>query len=162
MTIEAVDPVQEAEGLAGVLHACVQEGASVSFLLPFSVEDARAYWRGVTGRIVLAAREDGRIVGTVSLALDTPLNQPHRAEVAKMLVHPEARRRGAARALMHELEAVARRKGRTLLTLDTADGSAAEPLYQSLGYQRVGTIPDFAVATDGNGLVATTLYYKRL
>ena len=161
MTIDAVDPVEEAEGLARVLHACVQGGASVGFLLPFSLAEAQKYWRDVRGRVVLAARERDRIVGTVSLTLDTPPNQPHRGEVAKMLVHPDARRRGVARALMRELEVVARREKRTLLTLDTADEGAAE-LYRSLGYAGVGTIPDFAVATDGRGFVATTLYSKRL
>lgn len=164
MTIEAVDPGIEAHGLAEVLRACVAGGASVSFVEPFSLDDARAYWRGLAGtnRIVLAARDEGRIVGTASLVLDTPPNQPHRADVAKVLVHPDARRRGLARRLMEEIEAVARRKGRTLLTLDTVTGGAAEPMYASLGYERIGAIPDYALLPDGVRLVSTTLFYKRL
>ncbi len=164
MTVEVVDPAREADALATVLHACVHAGASVSFVRPFPLTDARRYWRSLSGsdRILLVARDAGRIAGTASLVLDTPPNQPHRADVAKVLVHPDARRRGVARLLMHELEVHARRKGRTLLTLDTVTGGAAEPLYRSLGYERVGTIPDYALDSDGVRLLATTLYYKRL
>lgn len=162
MIIEAIDPIDEAEALGDVLHACVHAGASVHFTLPFTREAAAEYWRGVRGRIVLAAHEDGRILGTVSLILDTPPNQPHRAEVGKMLVHPDARRRGIARALMHELEALARREKRTLLTLDTVSGGEAEGLYRSLGYEFAGTIPDYALLPDGERLVPTSLYFKRL
>jgi GNAT superfamily N-acetyltransferase len=157
------------EALAAVLHASVHAGASVSFVLPFSIQGARAFWRdkvlpGVRsgGRRVLIARVDGEIAGTVQLLLDTPPNQAHRAEVAKMLVHPTARRRGVARALMTALEEMARSEGRTLLTLDTVTGGAAEPLYRSMGYVLVGVIPRYARAASRPELEATTVMYKQL
>lgn len=163
MTIEAVDPAAEADALGDVLYATVLAGGSVHFLDTLSPEDARDYWRGIRGRAVLVARDEhGRIVGTASLILDSPPNQPHRAEVAKMLVHPDARRRGVARALLHELEALARREKRTLLTLDTVAGREAEGLYRSMGYELAGTIPDYAFLPDGSRLVATHLYFKRI
>lgn len=161
-TIETVDPAREAEALGQVLHACVLGGAGVGFVLPFSIEAAQDYWRGREGWIVLAAREGGRTVGTVSLIPAVQPNQPHRADVAKMLVHPDARRRGVARALMQRLEAVARGMGRTLLTLDTEDGSDAETLYRSMGYVPFGTVPDFALKASGDAFVAATFYFKRL
>ena len=162
MTIETVDPEKEAEALGDVLHACVLGGAGVNFILPFSVEAARAYWRVREGWIVLAAREGERIVGTVSLIPAGQPNQPHRADVAKMLVHPDMRRRGIGRALMVEVEDPARRMGRTLLTLDTEDGSDAESLYLSMGYVPFGTVPDFALKASGDAFVAATFYTKRL
>jgi len=134
--------------LGEVLHATVHCGAGVSFVVPFSLDEARAFWRDkvlpaarARTRRVLLARQGRRIVGTVQLELALPPNQRHRAEVAKLLVHPGARRRGIVRALMKALEAVARSEGRTLLTLDTVTGSYAEPLYLSLGYVPVGVIP---------------------
>lgn len=155
--------------LGALLHACVLAGASVNFVLPFTIGEAEAFWRDRIvgparqgGRIVLAARAGGRIVGTVTLAVDTPPNQPHRAEVTKLLVHPQARRRGIARALMAALEEEARRRGRTLVTLDTRTGDAAEPLYASLGYVTAGVIPDFCRATDCDRLDSTTIMYRRL
>jgi len=155
--------------LSGVLHAAVHAGASVSFILPFSLEDALAFWRdkvlqGVKDhtRVVLVARSEGEIVGTVQLLLDTPPNQPHRAEVAKLLVHPDARRRGIARALMEEIENVARRAGRTLITLDTRTGDSAEPLYRSMGYVLVGVIPRYARDPESRTLEATSILYKEL
>jgi ribosomal protein S18 acetylase RimI-like enzyme len=155
--------------LAGVLHASVHAGASVSFILPFSLDDARAFWREKVapavksgGRHVLVARRDGSITGTVQLLLDTPPNQQHRGEVAKLLVHPEARRLGIARKLMLALEDLARAEGRTLLTLDTRTGDRAEPLYRSMGYTAVGVIPRYALSPEGQGLDATTIMYKEL
>lgn len=162
VTIERVDPSREAEALGAVLHACVHGGASVNFVLPYSIEEATAYWQTVPERIVLAAREGDRIVGTVSLAHDSPPNQRHRAEVAKMFVHPDARRMGVGRALMERLEEVARERGVLLLTLDTEAGSSGEQLYRSMGYQMAGTIPEFALNAAGDQFVATTYYYKRL
>lgn len=162
MTIERIDPAGEIEVLAEILHACVHGGAGVSFVLPFSMDEARAFWRGVEGRLVLAAREAGKLVGTVSLAPATPPNQPHRTEVAKLLVHPGARRRGVARALMVEAERVARAQGSTLLTLDTVTGDRAELLYRSLGYVLLGVVPGYALAPDGKTLVAASFYYKPL
>jgi GNAT superfamily N-acetyltransferase len=141
----------EVDMLADVLHAVVHGGAGVSFILPFSLDDARAFWSqsvlpGVIARRrrMLVARLDGRIVGTVQLDPAWAPNQPHRAEVLKLLVHPDARRRGIARLLMIALEDLARANGWRLLTLDTWTGQAGERLYRSLGYTVVGTIPRFA------------------
>jgi ribosomal protein S18 acetylase RimI-like enzyme len=164
---------EEADGvvemLAGVLHAVVHDGASVGFILPFPLEEARAYW---TERVLQDVRTRRRrlllawvgavVVGTVHLNLDTMPNQAHRAEVSKLLVHPGSRRRGIARALMTELEAIARGEGRTLLTLDTRSGDSAEPLYLSMGYTFVGAIPHFAQAPDSPALDATSILYKEL
>jgi GNAT superfamily N-acetyltransferase len=155
--------------LAEVLRAVVYGGAGVSFFVPFSIEEARAFWsdkvwpgvRAGTRRVILA-RLDGRIVGTVQIDLALPPNQAHRAEVAKLLVHPDARRRGVARAMMIALEAIALAAGRTLLTLDTVTGSHAEPLYQSLGYVTVGVIPGYARAALTPDLESTTIMYKTL
>jgi hypothetical protein len=155
--------------LSEVLHAVVHEGAGVSFILPFSLEDARAFWVekvlpsvGAGTRRVLVARTGTEIVGTVQLDLAVPPNQQHRAEVLKLLVHPAARRRGVARALMIELEAVARSESRTLLTLDTWTGSVAETLYRSLGYITVGMIPRYARGSVTPELDAATFMYKEL
>ena len=155
--------------LADVLHATVHNGGSVSFVLPFPIDAARDFWRdrvlpGVRAgtRRVLVARIDTRIVGTVQLDLATPPNQPHRADVLKMLVHPDARRQGIARTLMVAIEEVARDAGRTLLTLDTVTGGSAESLYRSLGYITVGTIPGYALQVNGTQLEPTTIMYKAL
>ncbi len=159
--IETVDPAREADALGDVLYETVRAGGSVHFLDTLTIEDARDYGRGLAGRAVLVAREEGRIVGTVSRVLDSPPNQPHRAEVAKMLVRPDARRRGVARALMREIHALALREGRSLLTLDTVAGGEAEGLYRALGCEFVGTMPDHALLPDGSRRVATALYFKR-
>jgi GNAT superfamily N-acetyltransferase len=156
--------------LGALLRAVVYGGAGVSFFVPFSLDAAQAFWRdrvlpailAGTRRVVIARDEVGHIVGTVQIDLATPPNQPHRADVAKMLVHPDQRRRGIARALMVELERLARASGRTLLTLDTVTGSAAEPLYRSLGYVTVGMIPGYARAALSEELESTTIMYKRL
>lgn len=155
--------------LGEVLHAVVHTGAGVSFIVPFSPEEARAFWLArvlpaVRARAchVLVARWGARIVGTVQLDLPWPPNQPHRAEVAKLLVHPDARRRGIARALMIALEDIAQSESRTLLTLDTWTGSAAEQLYLSLGYIEVGVIPRFARGAHTPDLEPTTIMYKEL
>lgn len=155
--------------LAEVLHAAVHAGASVSFVLPFEMEEARAFWRekvlpGVEAgtRRLLTARRAGRIVGTVQLDLATPPNQRHRAEVTKLLVHPEARRQGIARALMLAIEEVARREGRTLLTLDTRTGDAAEPLYLAMGYVLAGVIPRYARGPASTEFEAASFLYKEL
>ena len=167
--VDDVLPAQDLDDLAAVLHAAVHAGASVSFVLPFSLEDARAFWhkkvlQGVRDRtrIVLVARSEGEIVGTVQLLLDTPPNQKHRAEVAKLLVHPKLRRRGLARALMEEIERVARREGRTLITLDTRTGDFAEPLYRSMGYVLAGIIPRYACDPEGRNLEPTSILFKEL
>lgn len=167
--LDATGAAQELEALAGLLHACVHAGASVNFVLPFPMEDARVFWREKVfpavargERRLLAARVGGRVVGSVQLDLATPPNQAHRAEVAKLLVHPEARRQGIARRLMETLGAEAAREGRWLLTLDTVTGAAAEPLYLSLGFEIAGRIPQYALAPDGARLEATTVMFKML
>jgi ribosomal protein S18 acetylase RimI-like enzyme len=175
--IEAWQPEPVAAGdldrdlamLAEVLHAVVHDGAGVSFIVPFTLEEARAFWAervlpGVLARSrrVLVARLGQRIVGTVQIDLALPPNQAHRAEVAKLLVHPVARRRGIARALMIEIEAVARREGRTLLTLDTWTGGHAERLYRSIGFEVAGVIPNFARGSTTTALEPATFMYKLL
>ena len=160
---------EDLEMLGHVLHACVHSGASVSFVLPFSRDDAIAFWRDkVVPAVaagdcrVLLARIAGNIVGTVQIDLATPPNQRHRAEVRKLLVHPEARRRGIARKLMSTLEQDARQLGRSLLTLDTVTGASAEPLYLSMGYIRVGVIPGYARRPDSSELDSTTIMFKEI
>ena len=153
--------------LAAILCACVDGGAAVSFLPPLDVATARAFWADATRavavdqRTVLAAWSDGTLVGTVTLGRDTPPNQPHRAEVSKLLVHPDARRRGVARALVLAVEEATRAAGRTLLTLDTREGDAGEALYRGLGWVEAGRIPGYAVNPDGT-LHATVLFYRNL
>jgi ribosomal protein S18 acetylase RimI-like enzyme len=157
------------EELADILCAIVHRGAGVSFVVPFSMEESRAFWidkvlPGVLAgtRCVLVARIANRIVGTVQMDTATPPNQPHRADVTKMLVHPDSQRRGIARALMVRLEEVARARGRTLLTLDTWTGSHAEALYRSLGYVEVGVIPRYARGSTTPALEPATFMYKEL
>jgi GNAT superfamily N-acetyltransferase len=154
------------QALAEVLIDCVAGGASVSFMSPLSVAKASAFWRAVADgvqagqRALFVAEEEGRIVGTVQLIFAQTENQPHRADVSKMLVHRGARRRGLGEALMRAAEAVAREYGRTLLVLDTASGDA-ERLYARLGWQRVGVIPGYAL-WPGGGLCDTTYFYRIL
>lgn len=159
----------EIEMLADVLHAVVHAGAGVSFIVPFSMDEARAFWRdkvlpGVRAhtRCVVVAWLNRRIVGTVQLDLATPPNQAHRADVSKMLVHPIARRRGIARQMMIALEAIAKREKRTLLTLDTVTGGFAEALYKSLGFIEVGVIPGYARTSLTAEMDDTTILYKEL
>lgn len=156
------------DDLATVLHDSVLHGASVNFVQPFPLADARAYWQRQlpdlrTGKaVLLVARQEGDIAGTVMLGLDTPPNQPHRADVKKLLVHSRARRQGLARALMQAIETEARRRGRSLLTLDTEHGSAAEPLYHSLGYTLLGIMPGYALSADGTAAQPCAFFYKTL
>jgi GNAT superfamily N-acetyltransferase len=157
----------EVAGLAAVLVDCVQGGASVSFMLPLPQAKALAFWRQVAdsaarGERVLLVAEDasGSIVGTVQLILDLPENQPHRADIAKMLVHRSARGRGIGAALLRHAEEHARQLGRTLLVLDTAS-DAAERLYERHGWQRCGQIPGYALFPDGRPC-ATTIYFRSL
>lgn len=156
------------EALADVLLDCVQGGASVSFLWPLPRDKALQFWRGVAQGVargeralLLAADAGGRIVGTVQLVLAMPDNQPHRADVAKMLVHRRARRQGVAQGLMQALDEVARQEGRTVLVLDTVTGGDAERLYARSGWQRVGSVPGYALMPDG-ALCATTFFHKQL
>ena len=153
--------------LADILIACVAAGASVSFLPPLSTDAAQGFWRRSLADIALGnkaiwvAWADGELVGTVTLDLAMPPNQPHRAEVAKLLVHPKARRRGVAQALMAALEAEAAQRGRRLLTLDTRADDAGEALYRRLGWQEAGRIPGFALNADGSAS-ATIFFFKQI
>ncbi len=155
------------DALTDVLLDCVEGGASVSFMHPLTRERAAAFWRKVARgveageRVVLVADDDHGVCGTVQLIFDLPENQPHRADVAKMLVHRRARRRGVGAALMRAAEATARECGKTLLVLDTVTDSPAARLYERLGWVRVGTIPGYALYPDG-GLCDTTYYYRQL
>jgi len=155
------------DGLAAVLHDCVAGGASVSYMAPFSHEQARGAFEAVAAdveqghRLLLAAFANGDLVGTVQVNLALPPNQPHRGEIAKLLVHRSARRRGIAQLLMEHAEAEARAEGKTLLVLDTVTGDAAERLYALLGWTRVGVIPGYALYPDGR-LCDTTVFWKAL
>lgn len=155
------------DGLAGVLADCVAGGASVSYMDPFTHGDARAAFEGWLAeieeerRLLVAAFVDGEVVGTVQVVHALPPNQPHRADVAKLLVRRSARRRGIAALLMEHAEAEARAEGKTLLVLDTVTGDDAERLYERLGWTRVGVIPDYALYPDGRPC-ATTVFWKAL
>jgi GNAT superfamily N-acetyltransferase len=162
---------QEAElagELADVLLDCVEQGASVSFMWPLAREKALNFWRGVLQavvrgeRILLVARDvSGQLVGTVQLITAQPDNQPHRADVAKMLVHSNARRQGLGEALMRAAEAHALAAGKTLLVLDTVTNEAGWRLYQRCGWAIAGEVPGFALLPRG-GLVGTMFMYKAL
>jgi GNAT superfamily N-acetyltransferase len=153
--------------LADVLIDCVDGGASVSFMHPLAPARAQAFWRGVAAgvaagdRALLVAEDDTGIVGTVQLVLGQPENQPHRADVSKMLVRRRARRQGLGEALMRAAEQTARDCGKTVLVLDTTTGGDGERLYARLGWVRVGAIPDYALLPRG-GLSGTTFFYKAL
>lgn len=165
--LDAAGAASAERALAEILRACVDNGAAVSFLPPLAPETARAFYHRLASqvaagtRILLAGWANGRLAGTVTLDLDTPMNQPHRADVQKLLVHPEARRHGLARALMAALETEARAAGRALLTLDTKADDAAEPLYRSLFYHEAGRIPRYALNPDGTKH-DTVLFWKEL
>jgi GNAT superfamily N-acetyltransferase len=154
------------QALADVLVDCVDGGASVSFMLPMTRAKALAFWRRVAEgaargeRVLLVAADALGILGTVQVLLEQPENQPHRADVAKMLVHRRARRQGAGAALMRAAEDAAHAAGKTLLVLDTADATAAR-LYERLGWQAAGTIPRYALLPAG-GECATTFFYRSL
>jgi ribosomal protein S18 acetylase RimI-like enzyme len=153
--------------LAEIIIETVAHGGSVSIMHPLSRDDATAFWsRSLAAadagkRVVLGARVSGALVATVTLDLDTPPNQPHRADIAKLMTRIAHRGQGLARALMIEAERTAAERGRTLLTLDTAEEDGAAGLYEKLGYQFVGTIPDYALKPHG-GLTGTHLYFKRI
>lgn len=155
--------------LSELLRDCVADGASLGFVLPFGAAEAARFWRdmvhpALTGphRRLWVAESQGALAGAVQLDCAVMPNQPHRAEVMKLMVRPEHRRRGVARALMASLEAEARIRGRWLLTLDTASPLTAEPLYRSLGYERIGAIPAYALHPIEDRYDATVFMYKRL
>ena len=157
---------QQLQALAELLIDCVDGGASVSFMHPLSMQKALAFWREVADDVVhneralLIAEDDAGIVGTVQLVLDQPENQPHRADLSKMLVLRRARRQGLGELLMQAAEQVARECGKSLLVLDTASDEAAR-LYARLGWQQCGVVPGYALLPHG-GLCDTTYFYREL
>lgn len=165
--LASTDLEEHLDALASVLADCVAGGASVSYLAPFSLEDARGAFEAFAveveqgRRLLLAAFAGGALVGTVQVILALPPNQPHRAEIAKLLVHRSARRRGVAQLLMEGAEAEARAAGKTLLVLDTVTGDSAERLYERRGWARVGVIPGYALYPDGRPC-DTTVFWKTL
>ena len=157
------------DSLAELLRDCVLDGASIGFVLPIPASTSETFWRdrvlpGVRARtrLLLVAETAGSVIGTVQLGLDTPPNQPHRADVAKLLVHPSQRRRGVARALMVELESRAASLGRHLLTLDTRTGDPSGRLYTAFGYRTVGVIPGYCLDPTSERFDSTTIMYKTL
>lgn len=167
-TLSSVPSARERDELVTLLTECVHGGASIGYLAPLPVEEARAYWQKVIGdiaggyRVIFVAREAGAIVGSAQLAVESRPNGRHRAEVQKVLVRPGARRRGIASCLMSEVEAVARHRGLTLLFLDTSDGhGGARAFYDALGYTYAGGIPGYALDPDGTA-ADNAIYYKRL
>jgi GNAT superfamily N-acetyltransferase len=164
--LHTLDPAQ-IDGLAEVLIDCVEGGASVSFMHPLTRDRAVAFWRRVADgvaagqRAVLAAEDARGLCGTVQLIFDLPENQPHRADLAKMLVHRRARRQGLGAALMQAAEATARECGKTLLVLDAVTDGDAARLYARLGWTRVGDIPRYALMPRG-GFCSTTVFYRDL
>jgi len=161
---QTIDALPE---LCDVLAACVNGGASVGFMLPFSPQDAESFWRSVAENVTegstihVVAEVEGQVVGTVQVGFASKPNQPHRGDLMKLLVHPSARGLGLARKLMQRVEEEAAKRGRSLLVLDTATGSDAEAIYPRLGWERVGVIPDYALFPDGR-YCGTTLFYKRI
>jgi GNAT superfamily N-acetyltransferase len=166
--LAASDVEAELESLAEVLHACVRDGASIGFILPFALSDSRAFWTSVQAEVterrtrMFAARHEGRLVGCVLLQLAMKQNQQHRATVAKLLVHPNERRRGTGRALMQAVEAAARAEGRVLLILDTRAGDVSERLYRSVGFHLAGVMPAYARHPVDEVLEDCSVMYKRL
>jgi ribosomal protein S18 acetylase RimI-like enzyme len=166
--IKALSPSPEIRAtLSEMLIETVANGGSVSFMHPLSQAAAEAFWRdslaaaGRGERIILGAFDGDRLIGTVTLLLDLPPNQPHRAEIAKMMTRVSHRHRGIATALLREAERIAIARGRWLLVLDTAEDEGAAGLYERMGFQLTGLIPDYALKPHG-GLTGTLIYWKRL
>ncbi|MES2037476.1 MAG: GNAT family N-acetyltransferase [Pseudomonadota bacterium] len=166
--LDAAQAQANVAALTDVLTDCVAGGASVSFMWPLPRERALQFWQGVADgvarkeRILLVARDDnGDIIGTVQLITAMPDNQPHRADVAKMLVHRKGRRRGIAQALMAAVEKAAIAEGKTVLVLDTVTGGDAERLYERAGWQKVGVVPNYALMPDGE-FCGTTFFHKQI
>ncbi|WP_306258100.1 GNAT family N-acetyltransferase [Pararhizobium sp. IMCC21322] len=155
--------------LTDLLHCCVHQGASIGFVLPFSIQDGEAFWQqrvrpslATNRRVVIVAEVDGKIAGSVQLDCDLMPNQKHRADVSKLLVHPSCRRQGIARTLMAELERQALKRQLTLLVLDTRTCDAAQALYASIGFEVAGTVPGFALDPFSRKFDATTYMFKKL
>jgi GNAT superfamily N-acetyltransferase len=165
--LDGDEAMRAIDALSDLLIDCVAGGASVGFLSPLSRERAQVFWHGVAAavaraeRLLFVAEDDRGIVGSAQLVLAQPDNQPHRADVSKMLVHRRARRRGIARQLLAAIDDAARDCGKHVLVLDTVTGSAADRLYSDSGWQRVGEIPQYALMPDG-AYCATTYFYKHL
>jgi ribosomal protein S18 acetylase RimI-like enzyme len=159
-------PLNTAE-LSELLIEAVEHGGSVSYMHPLAPQAAAEFWKaalaaaGRGGRVVLGARVGEKLIGTVTLGLDVPENQPHRAEISKLITRVSYRGQGVARALMRGAEREAVERGRALLTLDTASDGGAAQFYEKLGYERAGIIPDYALKPHG-GLTDTIVYWKRL
>jgi GNAT superfamily N-acetyltransferase len=166
LVLDAAAAHSAIDELSDVLVDCVAGGASVSFMLPFGRDDAKEFFEKVIASVargetvLVAAKLDGRIVGTVQLGLDMPPNQPHRGDIKKLLVHRAARKHGIGAALMARAEQEAKARGRTLLVLDTASGDA-ERLYARSGWQRVGVVPDYAMWPQG-GFCDTVFFWKKV
>jgi ribosomal protein S18 acetylase RimI-like enzyme len=167
VTREDFDTVETS--LAAIVEDGVNGGAAISFMQPYTMDDGLRFWRervfpdvAIGKRVLFVAYLDEAIVGTVQMDVAPPPNQPHRCEVAKMIVHSRARRRGVARRLMRALEGHAKSIGKTLITLDTRTGDNAEILYASLGFQRAGIIPHYAYDPDGRSMHSTTYMYKEI
>jgi len=172
IAIHALGPDEldaHAEALAQIMADTVEEGAAIGYMQPFALADGLAFFATQVfpevragRRGLLMARLDGEAAGSVQLITSLPPNQPHRCEVAKMMVAPAARRNGIGRALMHALDTHARAAGKSLITLDTRTGDHAELLYRAAGFEIAGVIPGFARDPDGKALHATTYMYKKL
>lgn len=166
--LDGAEALARVDELAAVLRDCVEGGASVGFMLPLAAGRPEAFWRKVAAGVAAGERhlfvaedEAGRICGTLSLVVDMPDNQPHRADVSKMLVHRRARRQGVAERLLRAVESKALALGRTTLVLDTVTGSEASRVYERLGWQKAGDIPNYALMPDGPPC-STTYYFKPL
>jgi ribosomal protein S18 acetylase RimI-like enzyme len=167
LNADQVSPL--AEQFAEILQETVKRDGAVGFVMPLSKDDAAAFWVDTIApqvragdRLLYGAFIGDDLVGTVQLIVGMPNNQRHRSEIAKLMVHPNHRRKGIARALLIEAEKTAIRLGRTLITLDTRTGDGAEPLYLSLGFQVAGIIPNYAKDAVGEGYHGTTYMYKQV
>ncbi|MCF1469748.1 GNAT family N-acetyltransferase [Agrobacterium vitis] len=165
--LNASDVREAIPALCEILSDCVNGGASVGFMLPFGFETARPFWEGVANAVkagdslLLVAEHQGTVVGTIQIGLKQPPNQPHRADLKKLLVHRSARGLGLSRLLMAEAERQAAAACKTLLVLDTATGEPAEAIYEKLGWTQAGVVPDYALFPDGR-FCDTTIFYKRV
>lgn len=167
--LTATDIDENLKDLCRLLVDSVADGAAISFMMPLDHETAARFWTDDVkpavekgGRHLFGAFGEGSLIGTVQVLLSMPPNQPHRAEISKMIVHPQARRRGLGKALMSEALTSAQQAGKTLVTLDTRTGDVSETLYKSVGFQPAGVIPDFAFDPDGKSRHATTYMYRYL
>lgn len=169
LELDAAATEKNLDDLCCILMDSVAGGAAIGFMAPVSKADAKRFWSEDVKAAVesgskrlFGAFVDGSLVGTVQLVVRMPPNQPHRAEISKMVVHPNGRRRGLGKALMNAALGAARRAGKTLVTLDTRTGDVSEALYRSVGFERAGVIPDYAFDPDGKARHATTYMYHHL